>query len=83
MTDQESKPFASPVCYAGEGEASYMGYLNDHELHEFMNCLEEGERSLLQMLEAHLARVADPKRHQILQTIRARHLANIAAFVEI
>src|SRR5262249_28379725 len=57
MSEKDERGLASPACFIGEADPSYMGYLRKEGLVERLNALLEAERAgakvLLQLMRDH------------------------------
>ncbi len=70
---------ASPVCYAGEADASYMGYAGPEEIATFLKEQLAAEQALAGRLRAMLPRIRDDALHALLRAMLADHERAIAA----
>ena len=76
---------ASPVCYAGEMDAAYGGFLTDAELVALLAELREtarvGDRAAIAAkLEGTLPRVRDDRIHAVLKAMLDAHDARLATW---
>jgi len=65
---------ASPVCYADEADAAYMGQLSREELVAALNELLEAERAGVRVAEETAAQLSDPGTRALMESIRRDEL---------
>ncbi len=75
----------SPVCYAGEADPAYMGYMPDSELVDLLNTLLEAERAGARVLTALVQDHDSAEARELLRRVRrdeARYCALLTGLVE-
>lgn len=79
-----ARPYSSPACFIQEAESTYLGYMSDGELVEFLNALLESERAGKKMAQASLAASPSAAATSFLDGVRrdqARHGAMMIRFI--